>query len=48
MTYLSYLNKSLDPVYLDEKPIYCLMYADVIALLSSTPPGLQTKPNSLA
>jgi hypothetical protein len=24
----SYLDKSLDPVYLDEKPIHCLMYAD--------------------
>ena len=44
----SYFDKSLDPVYLDEKPIHCLMYADDIVLLSSTPQGLQTKLNSLA
>ena len=44
----SYLDKSLDPVYLDEKPIHCLMYADDIVLLSITPQGLQTKLNSLA
>jgi hypothetical protein len=44
----SYLDKSLDPVYLDEKPIHCLMYADDIVLLSSTPQVLQTKLNSLA
>jgi hypothetical protein len=43
----SYLDKSLDPVYLDEKPIHCLMYADDIVLLSSTPQVLQTKLNSL-
>jgi hypothetical protein len=33
---LSYLDKSLDPVYLDEKPIRYLMYADDIVLLSRT------------
>ena len=43
----SYLDKSLDPVYLNEKPIHYLMYADDIVLLSSTPQGLQTKLNSL-
>ena len=37
----SYLDKSLDPVYIEEKFIHCLMYADDIVLLSSTPQGLQ-------
>jgi hypothetical protein len=32
----SCLDKSLDPVYLDEKPIRYLMYADDIVLLSRT------------
>ena len=37
----SYLDKSLDPVYIEEKLIHCLMYTDDIVLLSSTPQGLQ-------
>ena len=38
-----YLEKSSDPVILNDKPIHCLMYADDIILLSTSAPGLQEK-----
>ena len=43
----NYLEKSLDPVYLDKKAIHCLMYADDIILLSTSAAGLQEKLNLL-
>ena len=38
-----YLEKSSDPVILNDKPIHCLMYADDIILVSTSAPGLQEK-----
>jgi hypothetical protein len=38
-----YLEKSSDPVILNDKPIHCLMYADGIILVSTSAPGLQEK-----
>ena len=37
------MEKSSDPVILNDKPIHCLMYADDIILLSTSAPGLQEK-----
>ena len=38
-----YLEKSSDPVILNDKPIHCLMYANDIILVSTSAPGLQEK-----
>ena len=39
----AYLKDSIDPVYLNGRPVHCLMYADDIVILSTTPGGLQNK-----
>ena len=39
----AYLSSSLDPVYLNDKRLDCLMYADDVILLSSSSAGLQSK-----
>ena len=39
----TYLSSSLDPVYLNDKRLDCLMYADDVILLSSSSAGLQSK-----
>ena len=38
-----YLEKSSDPVILNDKPVHCLMYADDIILHSTSAPELQEK-----
>ena len=38
-----YLQSSGDAVLLNDRPVNCLMYADDIVLLSTSPQGLQTK-----
>ena len=38
-----HLENTPDPIFLNNKPLNCLMYADDIILLSSTAKGLQTK-----
>ena len=43
----AYSSGTKDPVHLDKKSINCLMYADDIVILSSTPEGLQQKLNHL-
>ena len=43
----SYLNDTPDPVFVNDLPLNCLMYADDIVLLSTTPAGLQDKLNKL-
>ena len=42
-----FLEKSYDPVLLNDKPLHCLMYADDIVLLSTSAVGLQAKLNIL-
>ena len=42
-----YLKNSVDPVLLKNRPLHCLMYADDVILLSTTPEGLQSKINIL-
>ena len=37
------LEKANDPVYINDSPIHCLMYADDIILLSTSAEGLQSK-----
>ena len=37
------MEKSSDPVILNDKSIHCLMYADDIILVSTSAPGLQEK-----
>ena len=37
----SYLSSSPDPIYLNNKRLDCLMYADDVILLSSSATGLQ-------
>ena len=39
----SYLSSSPDPIYLNDKRLDCLMYADDVILLSSSATGLQAK-----
>ena len=39
----AYLSSSLDPVYLNDKRLDCLIYADDVILLSSSSAGLQSK-----
>ena len=39
----AYLSSSLDPVYLNDQRLDCLMYADDVILLSSSSAGLQSK-----
>ena len=43
----SYLNDTPDPVFVNDLPLNCLMYADDIVLLSTTPARLQDKLNKL-
>ena len=43
----SYLNDTPDLVFVNDLPLNCLMYADDIVLLSTTPAGLQDKLNKL-
>ena len=43
----TYLSSSQDPVYLNEKRLDCLMYADDVILVSSSAVGLQQKLNLL-
>ena len=42
-----YFHSAPDPVYVNNTAIHCLMYADDIVLLSSSPSGLQHKLNRL-
>ena len=42
-----YLEKTNDPISIEEKSIHCLMYADDIVLLSKSSQGLQEKLNKL-
>jgi hypothetical protein len=42
-----YLQNSADPVLLNNTPLHCLMYADDVILLSTSPEGLQQKTNIL-
>jgi hypothetical protein len=37
-----YIEDSIDPVLLHNKPLNCLLYADDLVLLSSSAKGLQT------
>ena len=39
----SYLSSSPDPIYLNDKRLDCLIYADGVILLSSSATGLQAK-----
>ena len=39
----SYLSSSPDPIYLNDKRLDCLMYADDVILLSSSATGLRAK-----
>ena len=43
----SCFDNSVDPVYINDSPIHCLMYADDIILLSTSADGLQSKLNIL-
>ena len=43
----TYLNSTPDPVFINNSPLHCLMYADDVILLSSTHAGLQQKLDKL-